>query len=174
MIERRTFIAHVEDVPGVLNRIASLFRRRGFNIESLTVGKTDHDGISRMTIVARADDDVARLIEANLYKLVNVLAVEEVTHHPSMIRDLALIKVRATVETRPKILEATERYWARAIDEAPDAMTLEVAGTRDTIDELVETLRPFGIVEMVRTGVVAMTRGGGASGLGAVPSLETT
>ena len=99
-IQKRVFIVYVEDKPGVLNRVASLFRRRSYNIDSLSVGHTDQVGVSRMTIVMEADDTVARLVEANLYKLVNVLHVKDVTWCPSVSRDLALIKVRATAQQR--------------------------------------------------------------------------
>src|SRR5208283_4782460 len=97
----RTFIAYVEDLPGVLNRVTSLFRRRSYNIESLTVGRTHTDGVSRMTLVMEADDDTAARIEANLYKLVNVLKVEDTAHAATVARELALLKVRADTTTRP-------------------------------------------------------------------------
>src|SRR3569623_1874813 len=105
MMKTHTFIARVEDKPGVLNRIASLFRRRGFNIASLTVGRPAEPGVSRLTLVIEADEDTARRIEANLYKLVNVLLVEDVTYQPSIARELALIKVRADATTRSRVLE---------------------------------------------------------------------
>jgi acetolactate synthase I/III small subunit len=162
----RTFIAYVEDVPGVLNRVSSLFRRRGYNIVSLTVGRTEREGLSRLTLVLEADAHTAKLIEANLYKLVNVLAVEDVTESAAVVRDLALIKVKADAESRPQVLQVCEVFRARAVDVAADALTVEITGTADKIDGLVEVLRPYGIVEMVRTGAVAMTRGGGSSALG--------
>jgi acetolactate synthase-1/3 small subunit len=155
----RTFVAHVEDRPGVLNRVVSLFRRRGYNIASLTVGTTDQEGVSRLTVVMEADDDAARRIEANLYKLVNVLFVEDLTRAATVTRDLALIKVRASTETRPQILQLLEVFRARAVDVTPEAMVLEMTGVAEKIDGLIEVLRPFGILEMVRTGIVAMTRG---------------
>lgn len=155
----RTFVAYVEDKPGVLNRVASLFRRRGFNIESLTVGHSDQPGVSRMTIGTCVDSYVARRIEANLYKLVNVLGVEEVTFHPTVIRDLALIKVRANAEERAQIMQICEVFRARVVDVDQQTMIVESTGTEDKIEGLLEVLRPFGIVEMVRTGKVAMTRG---------------
>lgn len=155
----RTFVAHVEDRPGALNRVASLFRRRGFNIESLTVGHTERPGVSRMTIVTCVDEPTARSLEANLYKLVNVLYVEEVTHIPSVTRDLALIKVRADSDARVHVLQICDVFRAHVVDVAPDALILEITGTDDKIQSLVEVLRPFGILEMVCTGRVAMTRG---------------
>jgi acetolactate synthase-1/3 small subunit len=157
--KRHTFVAYVEDVPGVLNRIASLFRRRGYNIESLTVGRTETDGVSRMTIVLEADDTTARLMEANLYKLVNVLRVQDITYVPSVMRDMALIKVRAPAPVRPQVLQVVDVFRARVIDVDPEALVVEITGTEDKIQGLVEVLEPYGILEMVRTGRVAMTRG---------------
>ena len=154
----RTFIMHVEDLPGVLNRITSLFRRRGYNIESLAVGGTDQPGVSRMTIVMEADDDAARRIEANLYKLVNVLRVEDTTRRPTVTRELALIKVRADRANRQHIIGLCEIFRARVIDVSPDALIAEITGAADKIDGLAEVLAPYGIVEMVRTGAVAMLR----------------
>jgi acetolactate synthase I/III small subunit len=158
-VKTHTIIAHVEDKPGVLNRIASLFRRRGYNIASLTVGRTFEPGVSRLTLVIDADDDSARRIEANLYKLVNVLLVEDVTHSPSIARELALIKVRAGAETRPRVLQVCDVFGARVIDMTAEMLTVELTATHDKIDDLVDVLRSEGVIEMVRTGVVAMTRG---------------
>ena len=153
------FIVYVEDKPGVLNRVASLFRRRAFNIDSLTVGPTHQPGISRMTIAMQADEVVARRFEANLYKLVNVLRVENVTHVPSVTRDLALIKVKANSSDRAQVLQMCEVFRARAVDVTPEALIVEITGTEEKIESLCEVLRPFGILEMVRTGRVAMARG---------------
>ncbi len=154
----RTYIMHVEDLPGVLNRVTSLFRRRGYNIESLAVGRTDVPGVSRMTIVMEADDDAARRIEANLYKLVNVLRVEDTTERPCVTRELALIKVRADQQTRAHVLQLAQVFRARVIDVAPEALIFEITGTRDKIDGLADVLAQYGIVELVRTGAVAMLR----------------
>ena len=154
-----TFLAYLEDRPGVLNRVASLFRRRGYNIESLTVGRTEREGISRMTLVMRADDDAARRLEANLYKLVNVLSVEDVTHAPSVVRELALIKVRADEKVRATVMQLCDVFRARMLDVAPETLVVEITGTPDKIDGLIEMLRPYGVLELVRTGTVAMTRG---------------
>jgi acetolactate synthase-1/3 small subunit len=156
--ELQTFVVYVEDKPGVLNRVASLFRRRAFNIASLTVGHTEQPGVSRMTIVVEADDMVASRIEANLYKLINVLYVENLTVQPSVVRDLALIKVEATPETRHQVIQITDVFRARVVDVATDSVIVEVTGTADKIDGIVEVLRPYGIIEMVRTGIVAMNR----------------
>ena len=154
-----TFAVYVDDKPGVLNRVASLFRRRGFNIESLAVGHTETEGVSRMTIVMQADDAVARRVEANLYKLVNVLRVENVTYQPSVTRDLALIKVKADASERAQVLQMCEVFRARAVDVTPEALIVEITGTEEKIESLCEVLRPFGILELVRSGRIAMTRG---------------
>ena len=157
-VRLRTYIMHVEDLPGVLNRVTSLFRRRGYNIESLTVGRTEVAGVSRMTIVMEADDDAARRIEANLYKLVNMLRVEDTTSRPCVTRELALIKVRADQGSRAQVLQLAEVFRARVIDVAPEALIFEITGPRDKIDGLAGVLASYGIVEMVRTGAVAMLR----------------
>ena len=159
MTRLRTYIMHVEDLPGVLNRVTSLFRRRGYNIDSLSVGRTEVAGVSRMTIVMEADDDAASRIEANLYKLVNVLLVEDMTGAPAIARELALIKVRAPAETRARVLQVCEVFGARVVDLTPELATIELTGAQDKIDDLTDVLRVEGIVDMVRTGVVAMTRG---------------
>ncbi|HET7502715.1 MAG TPA: acetolactate synthase small subunit [Kofleriaceae bacterium] len=154
----RTFIAYVEDLPGVLNRVTSLFRRRGYNIESLAVGRTHEPGVSRMTVVMSADESDARRIEANLYKLVNVLRVDDTAMRQTVARELALIKVRADVTTRPSVMQVCEVFRARVIDVAPEALICEITGTAGKIDGFVDVLAPFGLVEMVRTGAVAMVR----------------
>jgi acetolactate synthase-1/3 small subunit len=156
---KRTFVVYVEDKPGVLNRVASLFRRRAYNIESLSVGHTHEPGVSRMTIVMKADEVVARLVEANLYKLVNVLRVEDVTDSATVVRDLALVKVRAEGGQRAQVLQLVEVFRARVIDMATDALIIEITGTEDKVDGMLEVLQPFGIIELVRAGSVAMTRG---------------
>ncbi len=154
-----TFVVYVEDKPGVLNRVVSLFRRRGFNIESLSVGHTDRSGVSRMTIVMEADEAAARLVEANLYKLVNVLRVEGLSEGDAVLRDLALIKVRANTEQRAQVLQMVNVFRARVVDVVTDAMVVEITGTEDKIEGLVDVLRPFGIIEMARAGTIAMKRG---------------
>jgi acetolactate synthase-1/3 small subunit len=154
-----TFVVYVENKPGVLNRVASLFRRRAFNIESLTVGHTDKPGVSRMTIVVDTDEQGAKRAEANLYKLVNVLLVNNVTGTATVTRDLAMIKVAANPESRSHLLQLVHVFRARVVDVAPESVIIEITGTEDKIDGLLEVLRPFGILEMVRTGRVAMSRG---------------
>ena len=155
----RTFAVYVENKPGVLNRVASLFRRRAFNIESLTVGHTDEKGVSRMTIVIEANDTIAWRVEANLYKMVNVLKVEDLTHLPTVFRDLALIKVKANKENRAEVLQICDVFRAHVVDVHSEALIVEITGSEDKIEGLMDVLRPFGIIEMVRTGRVAMARG---------------
>lgn len=156
---KHTLVALVEDKPGVLNRVASLFRRRAFNIESLTVGHTDQPMVSRMTIVLDSDTTNAHIVEANLAKLVNVVDVQDVTGMDTITRDLALVKVRADAAARSEIAQLAEIFRAKIVDVATDSVVVEVTGDEDKIDGLVELLRPKGIVEMVRTGRVAMVRG---------------
>jgi acetolactate synthase-1/3 small subunit len=156
---QQILFALVENKPGVLNRVASLFRRRKFNIESLNVGRTEHDEISRMTIVLENEDVDARTVEANLYKLVNVIDVQDLTNQPSVVRDLALIKVKATPETRGEVANLAAIFRANIVDVAPESVVVEITGTEDKIESLVELLRPIGIEELVRTGQVAMMRG---------------
>src|ERR1700722_15609912 len=154
-----TFVVYVENKPGVLTRVASLFRRRAFNIDSLTVGRTEKPEVSRMTIVVDADRDQALRVEANLYKLVNVLLVENITGKPSINRDLATIKIAAADVARSQILEVVNVFRARVVDFDTDSLTVEMTGSEEKIDRLLKVLRPYGILEMVRTGVVAIRRG---------------
>lgn len=159
---KSTLIALVEDKPGVLTRVASLFRRRAFNIESLTVGHTEKPGVSRMTIVVDSTRTEAPKVAQNLYKLVNVIQVDDLTERPAVTRDLALIKVRADGgSTRSEVMQIVETFRARVVDVGLDSLMVEVTGTDEKIDGLVEVLRPYGIIEMVRTGRVAMARGNG-------------
>ena len=164
----RTFITWVEDRPGVLNRVISLFRRRGFNIESLTVARTEKPHVSRITLVVEADDDTARRLEANLYKLINVLYVEDVTRRAPVECELALIKLRADSESRPKLLQVCEVFRARAVDVTATSIIIEATGTIAKIDGLIDVVRSYGIVELVRTGAVAMTRGEASIPAGAI------
>jgi acetolactate synthase I/III small subunit len=156
-----TFAVYVDDEPGVLNRVASLFRRRAFNIESLTVGHTETAGLSRMTIVVETDDYGARRLEAHLYKLVPVRRVQNLTTVPAITRDLALIKVAAAGESRTHVMQLIDVYRARIVDVSPESMIIETTGTEDKLDSLLEVLRPYGLIEMVRTGRVSMARGAG-------------
>jgi len=159
-----TLVVLVEDKPGVLNRVASLFRRRAFNIESLAVGHTEQPGVSRMTIVVDSTHTNVDMVVQNLYKLVNVIQVHNVTDTPAVMRDLALIKVNADGgSSRAEIMQIVETFRARVVDVGLKTLMVEVTGTDDKISGLVDVLRPYGIVEMVRTGRVAMARGGNTS-----------
>lgn len=158
---QHTLVTLVEDKPGVLNRVASLFRRRTFNIESLTVGHTEKAGVSRMTIVMDGSQTNAERVIANLYKLVNVIQVADLKDTPMISRDLILIKVSAPPEKRSEIMQLVEVYRARIVDVTNDSLIIETTGDESKIDSLVEVLEPFGIIEMVRTGTVAMARGAG-------------
>src|SRR3954452_4474151 len=155
----QTFAVYVDNKPGVLNRVASLFRRRAFNIESLTVGHTELSGLSRMTIVVDTDERGARLVEANLYKLLPVRRVDNITRVPTIARDLAMIKVSATGDARTQVMQLVDVYRARIVDVSPETLVIETTGTEDKIDSLLEVLRPYGVIEMVRTGRVEMARG---------------
>jgi acetolactate synthase-1/3 small subunit len=154
-----TFVVYVENKSGALARVALLVRRRGYNIDSLTVGRTEKPDVSRMTLTLEADEDQARRIEANLYKLVNVILVENITAEPAIMRDLAMIKVAVTQEARFQVLELARVFRARVVDVALASLTIEITGTEEKIYGLLEVLRPFGVLEMVRTGIVAMRRG---------------
>ncbi|MCJ7734958.1 MAG: acetolactate synthase small subunit [Anaerolineales bacterium] len=156
---QQILFALVENKPGVLNRVVSLFRRRKFNIESLNVGRTEKPEISRMTIVLDKNAVDARTVEANLYKLVNVIDVQDLTNQPSVVRDLALIKVRVSPEDRSEVVNLAAIFRANIVDVAPESVVVEITGTEDKIESLVELLRPIGIEELVRTGQVAMMRG---------------
>jgi acetolactate synthase I/III small subunit len=158
---QHTIIALVENKPGVLNRVASLFRRRNFNIESLNVGRTQDPSISRMTIVLDSEAQDARRVEAHLYKLVNVIDVQELTNQPSVTRDLALIKINAKPEQRAEVANLAAIFRGKIVDVAPDSVIVEVTGTEDKIESLLELFKPLGVLEMVRSGQVAMMRGDG-------------
>jgi acetolactate synthase I/III small subunit len=168
---QHTMIALVENKPGVLNRVASLFRRRNFNIESLAVGQTENPEISRMTIVVEASPEDTARIEANLYNLVNIIDVQDVTGQPVIARDLALIKVKAEPTQRAEVSALAEIFRARVVDVAPESLILEITGTEDKIESLIELLRPFGVLEMVRAGQVAMLRGA-ATGVRHMPGAN--
>lgn len=158
--KKYTLAALVENRPGVLNRVASLFRRRNFNVDSLTVGRTHRPHISRMTIVVDGARSDARRVATNLAKLINVIDVSVVSAEPHVSRDLALIKVRATdADSRNSLTLICERYPARIVDIGPEVAIVEITAQEDIVEALIGELKPLGIVEMVRTGVVAMGRG---------------
>jgi acetolactate synthase-1/3 small subunit len=147
----------------------SLFRQRGFNADSVTVGHTETPGISRMTFVVAGDDRVVEQVTKQLYKLLEVVKVTDVTGESTIQRELALIKIAATERTRADIMRlATDIYRARFVDAAPDSLILEVTGPSDKIDSLITMIKPYGIKEIARTGMVAMVRGSGGSGLALV------
>ena len=171
---RHTFVVYVEDKPGVLNRVASLFRRRAFNIESISAGRSEQPGVTRLTIVMLTDDQTAKRVVANLYKLVNVVCVEDVTEHPAVMRDLALVKVQANSTVRAEVLQLCDVFRARAVDVTPNALIVEITGTEDKIESLLEVLRPFGILEIARTGRIAMKRGGAPMAVAESSEVTTT
>lgn len=154
-----TIVILVEDLPGVLNRVASTFRRRAFNIESLTVGHTETPGISRMTIVVDSDPDSVERLTALLYKLVNVIQVSNLTQAPTVNRDLAMIKVSANDETRTHIMQMVDVFRAHIVDVTSSSLIVEITGDEEKIEGFIDVMRPWGILEMARTGVVAMARG---------------
>jgi acetolactate synthase-1/3 small subunit len=158
-VKLHTFAVYVEDQPGVLNRVSSLFRRRAFNIHSLSVGTTETPGVSRMTIVVRADANGAARIRAHLEKLVPVLRVESIGDHAAVVRDLALIKVSADHETRASVMQLAQVFHGRVVDVAAGSLVVEICASESKVDGLIEVLRPYGVLEMVRTGRVALGRG---------------
>ena len=150
----------VENKPGVLARIASLFSRRGFNIESLAVGPTQDGEVSRMTIVVNLDDQPLEQVTKQLNKLVEVLKIVELEGSGSVERELALVKIRADSQTRGQVLETVALFRAKVVDVATDAVTIEVTGNRDKLEAMLRVLEPYGIRELVQSGLVAINRGG--------------
>jgi acetolactate synthase-1/3 small subunit len=160
---KHTLVVWMEDKPGVLNRVSSLFRRRNYNIESLSVGHSETPSISRMTIVVSGDDRVVDQVVKQLQKLINVTKVADVTSKAAVIRELALIKVKAANGGRSEIIELTNIFRARIVDVGAATVTVEITGPEDRVNSLIGLLEPFGIEEMTRTGRVAMVRGGDGS-----------
>jgi acetolactate synthase-1/3 small subunit len=161
-VKLHTFAVYVEDQPGVLNRVSSLIRRRGFNIQSLSVGTTETAGISRMTVVVRTDDGGAARIRAHLDKLVPVVRVEDLSERHAVVRDLALIKVSASHDSRAAVMQLADVFDGKVVDVAPSSLVVEICASEAKVDGLLEVLRPYGVLEMVRTGRVAMDRGSAA------------
>ena len=157
--EQRTLIALVEDKPGVLTRVASMFRRRGFNIASLAVGHSELPGLSRMTFVVNGDDNTVSQVAKQLDKLIDVIEVSDISSEATVTRELALIKVKSTQATRGEIIQIVNLFRASIIDVASDSMVIEITGEEDKINALYNLLSPFGVIEMLRTGLVAMVRG---------------
>ncbi|HXP58485.1 MAG TPA: acetolactate synthase small subunit, partial [Streptosporangiaceae bacterium] len=157
-MSRHTLSVLVENKPAVLVRIAGLFSRRGFNIDSLAVGPTEQQEISRMTIVVNCDEHPLEQVTKQLNKLVNVLKIVELEQEQAVQRELLLIKVRADTESRSKVLETVQLFRAKVVDVALDAVTVEATGNRDKLDALIRVLEPFGIKELVQSGMVAVGR----------------
>ena len=158
-MKRHTMIAWMEDKPGVLNRVASLFRRRNFNIESLAVGHSETPGISRMTFVARGNNRELRQVQTQLDKLINVVDIQDVTHEPVVMRELAMIKVKATNGSRAQVMQLVDIYRASVIDVGMESLIVQIVGAEDRVESFIKLLGNFGIEEMTRTGRIAMVRG---------------
>jgi acetolactate synthase-1/3 small subunit len=159
---RHTLIAIVLDKPGVLNRVSSLMRARNFNIDSLAVSHTDQPDISRMTITLHGDDVAVEQAAKQLYRLIDVLKVQDVTSEPTVGHELALVKVRATDSNRAEVIKLVELSKGRVVDLAADSLIVEVTGTEAEVDAFVGLVRNYGIKELVRTGAVVMARGSGS------------
>ncbi|CAN7706947.1 acetolactate synthase small subunit [Paenibacillus sp. LjRoot153] len=159
MTTKHTVSVLVNNQPGVLQRVSGLFGRRGFNIESITVGESEEIGLSRMVIVTTGDDNTLEQISKQLYKLIDVIKVVDLSSNPMVARELALIKVNAEPIMRPEILGIVETFRAAVVDIGPASLIVQVVGDSDKIDAMVELLRPYGIRELSRTGVTAMIRG---------------
>lgn len=159
MITKHTISVLVNNQPGVLQRVSGLFGRRGFNIESITVGESEELGLSRMVIVTTGDNHTLEQISKQLYKLIDVIKVVDLSSNPMVARELALIKVNAEPSERPEILGIVETFRAAVVDIGPSSLIVQVVGDSDKIDAMVELLRPYGIRELSRTGATAMIRG---------------
>jgi acetolactate synthase-1/3 small subunit len=157
---KHTLVALVEDRPGVLNRVSSLIRRRNFNIDGITVGHSIQPRLSRMTIVVEGDNAAVEQARKQLDKLVEVVKIVDITNQDSVVRELALLKVKASHATRSEIIQIVDIFRANIVDVSADSVTVEVTGDEDKIDSLFSLLRGFGIRELARTGRIAMTRGG--------------
>jgi acetolactate synthase-1/3 small subunit len=160
---KHTIVALVEDKPGVLNRMVSLFRRRGFNIDSIAVGHSEDPELSRVTIVVNGSTAMVEQVRKQLDKLIDVVKVSDITAERITARELALIKVKATSGTRSEIIEIADIFRANIVDVSSDSLTIEVTGDEDKVDSMLKLLRGFGIREIARTGRVAMVRGGAGS-----------
>ena len=163
MEPRHTITALVQDRPGVLNRIASMFRRRGFNIASLAVGRSEVSDLSRMTFVVEGDDRVVEQVTKHLHKLIDVIKVSDISNQNVVSRELALVRVKANVQTRSEIMQIVDIFRANIVDVAPESLIVEVTGDEEKIDSLHDLLKPFGVVELMRTGSIALNRGMGSA-----------
>ncbi|NIK76243.1 acetolactate synthase-1/3 small subunit [Paenibacillus castaneae] len=158
-MKKHTIAVIVNDQPGVLQRVSGLFGRRGFNIESITVGSSEEIGLSRMVIVTTGDDHTLEQVTKQLYKLIDVIKVIDLSSNPMVGRELALIKVNAEPGTRPEILGVVETFRAAVVDIGTHSLIVQVVGDTEKIDAMVELLKPYGIRELSRTGVTALNRG---------------
>ncbi|MBD2867689.1 acetolactate synthase small subunit [Paenibacillus arenilitoris] len=158
-MKKHTIAVIVNDQPGVLQRVSGLFGRRGFNIESITVGTSEEAGLSRMVIVTSGDDHTLEQVTKQLYKLIDVIKVIDLSSNPMVARELALIKVSAEPSARPEILGVVETFRAAVVDIGTHSLMVQVVGDTEKIDAMVELLKPYGIRELSRTGVTAMIRG---------------
>jgi len=159
---KHTITALVQDRPGVLNRVSSMFRRRGFNIASLAVGHSEDPDLSRMTFVVEGDDRVVEQVTKHLHKLIDVIKVSDISDQNIISRELALIRVKANVHTRSEIMQIVDIFRANIVDVAAESLIVEVSGDEDKVDSLQELLKSFGIVEVMRTGTIALNRGVGS------------
>lgn len=158
-VMKHTIAVLVNDQPGVLQRVSGLFGRRGFNIESITVGQSEEIGLSRMVIVTLGDQHTLEQIEKQLYKLIDVIKVVDLGSKPMVARELALIKVKAEPAERPEIMGVVETFRASVVDIGTNSLLVQVVGDTQKIDAMIELLKPYGIKELSRTGVTAMIRG---------------
>ncbi|MFJ5233521.1 acetolactate synthase small subunit [Kitasatospora sp. NPDC088391] len=158
-MSKHTLSVLVENKPGVLARIASLFSRRGFNIDSLAVGPTEHPDISRMTIVVNVEELPLEQVTKQLNKLVNVIKIVELEQSQAVQRELVLVKVRADAETRSQVTEIVQLFRAKTVDVSPDAVTIEATGSSDKLEAMLRMLEPYGVKELVQSGLVAIGRG---------------
>jgi len=158
-MHKHTLSVTVENKPGVLTRVATLFRRRGYNIDSLTVGRTEDPDVSRMTIVVEGDDRVIEQVTKQLHKLIDVIKIVDITMDKAVERELALIKVKADTAVRAEIVQIVDIFRGRIVDIGKNSLIIEVTGDQGKIDAIEESLRSFGILELVRTGKIAMVRG---------------
>lgn len=157
-MKKHTLSVLVNDQPGVLQRVSGLFGRRGFNIESITVGSSEEPGLSRMVIVTQGDEKTLDQIEKQLLKLIDVIKVVNISGHPMVSRELALIKIAAVPQMRPEILGVVDTFRASVVDIGPQSLIVQAVGDTEKIDAMVELLKPYGVIELTRTGVTAMIR----------------
>ncbi len=159
-MSRHTLSVLVENKPGVLARVAGLFSRRGFNIDSLAVGPTEHPEVSRMTIVVNVAESPLEQVTKQLNKLVEVIKIVELDPSASVARELLLVKVRADATTRGQVLEVVQLFKAKVVDVATDAVTVQVTGNQGKLEDFLRIVEPFGVRELVQSGMVAIGRGG--------------